>query len=246
MFVLNSNASFDSGVDLTVDLESSSVPGEWMAVWTTKDSLGGVIGTDFDIASAATTNGGVSWSPPLPVNSFAVAPASKDKFPRLATDGMGKWVAAWSSKATLGGTIGSDFDVLSATSTDMGASWSAAAPVNTTASGPAASDSFPMVASDRNGTWLTVWHSTDSLGGTLAGDNDVLCAFSHDAGVTWTAPSPVHLNASTDTGSDRFPATGLNPLSSVTVWQSTENLGGTIGADNDILGAAAPCQCAGP
>jgi hypothetical protein len=43
------------------------------------------------------------------------------------------------------------------------------------------------VTTDGQGTWVAVWDSTDSLGGTIGTDGDILVARSTDGGLTWTA-----------------------------------------------------------
>ncbi len=240
---LNINAGVDTGIDSFVDIESGG-GGTWMATWFSKSSLGGTIGTDTDILSAVSTDNGATWSPPRPVDSFAAAQASRDKFPRLATDGNGVWMTLWASKATLGGSIGRDFDILVSVSTDNGTSWSTAAPVNTTASGPAALDSFPYIVTDGLGTWMATWHSKDTLSGSIGIDKDVLYAFSYDRGTTWTAPMPLNSNAAVDSGDDKFVSTASDKAGTfISAWTSNDSLGQSIGSDFDILTAASHCQC---
>ena len=51
----------------------------------------------------------------------------------MTTDGAGNWVAVWDSGDSLGGTIGTDHDILVSRSSDAGATWTAPAALNTNA-----------------------------------------------------------------------------------------------------------------
>ena len=46
-------------------------------------------------------------------------PSESDSYASIATDGIGNWVAAWSSTGNLGGTAGTDADILFALSNDL-------------------------------------------------------------------------------------------------------------------------------
>ena len=88
-------------------------------------------------ALAMLPGGGVAsatWAAPAALNSnAAVDGTSHDAFIQVTTDGAGNWVAVWFSNDTLGGTIGADNDILVARSTDNGATWTAPAPLNNSA-----------------------------------------------------------------------------------------------------------------
>jgi len=73
------------------------------------------------------------FGPSAAVNGGALTDSGNDGSPRIVTDGHGTWVTVWASTDDLGGTIGTDSDVLSARSSDLGISWSAPVPVNVTA-----------------------------------------------------------------------------------------------------------------
>src|SRR6185369_3357766 len=134
--------------------------GTWVAVWQSYDSLGGTIGTDVDILTARSTDGGVTWSAPVPLNTNAAVDAGSDYFPQVTTDGS-VWVAVWFSTDSLGGTIGGDVDILTARSTDGGITWSDPAPLDTNAAGDSGDDYSPQVTTDGHGTWLATWTSYD-------------------------------------------------------------------------------------
>ncbi|NIP86081.1 MAG: hypothetical protein GTO03_11145, partial [Planctomycetales bacterium] len=93
------------------------------------------------------------------------------------------WVAVWKSAENLGGTIGTDWDILVARSTDNGATWTAPAALNTNADSDSGDDSEPQVATDGAGNWVVVWQSNDDLAGTSGPDYDILRAHSTDNGV---------------------------------------------------------------
>ncbi|MCH7721501.1 MAG: exo-alpha-sialidase, partial [Planctomycetes bacterium] len=70
---------------------------------------------------------------PAPLNTNAASDSGGDMQPQLTTDGQGNWVAVWDSYDDLGGTIGTDFDILVSRSTDNAATWTDPAPLNTNA-----------------------------------------------------------------------------------------------------------------
>lgn len=234
---LNSNAATDSGGDFLPRVATDGA-GIWVAVWQSGDSLGGTIGLDDDILVARSTDNGATWSSPAPLNSTATTDLETDNYPSVATDGMGNWVAVWESTNTLGGTIGLDMDILASRSTDGGATWTSPAAVNTHASTDSSYDVSADVATDGAGNWVVVWETDETLGGTIGTDMDILVARSTDNGVTWTAPAALNTNAATDSGYDGYACVTTDSAGNwVAAWQSTDTLGGTIGAESDILAA---------
>jgi len=129
-------------------------------------------------------NGQVFFEPPSSVD------VGIDFQPSLATDGAGNYVLVWYH-------LSDDYQNPSATppavvvarSADNGATWSIAETLGV------AGDAEPQVATDRDGTWVTVW-------GGAAG---IEMAQSTDNGQTWTAP--VTLGASL--GSAQVAADGV-------------------------------------
>jgi len=231
---LNSNAATDTGQDENPQVLSDGT-GTWVAVWFSSDSLGGTLTYNWDIFVARSTDDGLTWSAPAALNTNAVTDAGSDMYPRLTTDGMGNWVAVWFSDETMG-TLGSDRDILVAHSTDNGQTWVGLGAVNTNAPADVDADEYPQIATDGTGNWVTVWYSSDTLGGTISNDWDILVARSKDNGQTWSAPAPLNGNASMDWGNDFDPelTTDGNGVW-VAVWWSHDSLGGAIGSDSDIL-----------
>ncbi len=172
--LLNGNAASDSGIDIQADLETDGA-GTWLAVWRSTEPLGGS-GTDPDILVARSVDGGLSWSAPALLASNAATDSGADSVPRAATDGAGNWVVVWSSDDSLGGTLGTDEDILIVKSTDGAITWSAPAALDLAAATDAGADTRPQLVTDRLGTWVAAWNSTDSRGGTLGTDQDLLYA----------------------------------------------------------------------
>jgi hypothetical protein len=179
----------------------------------------------------------VPVSSPAPVASNASADSGQDFVPSLACDGTGRWICAWQSGDTLGGTVGTDNDIFVAASADDGQTWSAVKPLNTTAATDGINnDRNVCVATDRAGTWIAVWMSNNPLGGTVGDDIDILMSRSTDNGVTWTSPSALNANASSDFGNDFDPVIAYDGAGVwIAVWRTIDTLTGTIGADGDIL-----------
>ena len=178
---------------------------------TTLAALAAVIlaGTITVFRAEATGGPPETWTAPAALNTNAATDTGSDGFifgsPQVTTDGAGNWVAVWHSAENVGGTIGTDFDILVARSTDNGATWSAPAALNTNATTDTGSDSVPQVTTDGAGNWVAPWHSVENLGGVIGTDLDILVARSTDNGATWTAPAALNTNAATDTSSDHFP-----------------------------------------
>ena len=232
---LNTSAAADSSGDYSCRVATDGA-GHWVAVWWSGHDLGGTIGTDWDILVSRSADNGASWSAPAALNTNAGSDSGKDMRPALTTDGLGNWLAVWSSDENLGGTVGTDSDILTARSTDNGATWSIPQPLNTNAGSDSGPDANPQVTTDALGNWVAVWYSSENLGGSIGVDRDVLLARSVDNGTTWSAPQALNTNAASDSGDDQYPqATTDGSGNWLVVWRSDENLGGTIGTDVDVL-----------
>ena len=230
-------AASDTGSEGQAELATDG-HGTWIAAWQANNALGGALGSDLDILVARSTDAGASWSAPGPLHSNAATDTGTDATPRLASDGQGGWVAVWSSQDTLGGTKGTDHDVLCVRSADGGVTWSAPGLVNGNALVDSGHDVLPQVAYDAGGSWVVIWQSNDSLGSTKGVDYDILVARSADA-TTWSAPQPLNANAASDASADTAPTLASNGRGGLlAVWQANGALGGALGADVDLLMAA--------
>ena len=232
---LNTNAATDSGWDYNAQVTTDSA-GNWVAVWFSGDSLGGTIGTDYDILFSRSTDAGQTWTAPAALNTTAATDSGKDYDPEVTTDSTDNWVAVWESSDSLGGTIGMDRDILFSRSTDAGQTWTAPAFLNTNATTDSGGDYDPEVTTDSMGDWVAVWYSYDSLGGPVGSDWDILFSRSTDAGQTWTAPAALNANAATDSGGDLHPQVTTDSMGNwVAVWHSDDGLRGKVGTDCDVL-----------
>jgi len=232
-------STLDSGTEGAVSLASDG-QGVVVAVWHSDANLLGA-GRDTDIFASRSLDGGRAWTEPALLNSYATSDSSMDSDlePCIATDGAGTWVVVWDSSHNLNGTIGPDPDIFVARSTDNGATWSAAKPLNSTAGVDFfAGDQGARVASDGAGGWLAVWESGYDLGGTVGTDWDVLAARSTDGGITWSNAVLLNSNGAADsqTAYDLWPRIdAAAPGQWVAVWESLDSFDGALGADWDIL-----------
>jgi predicted neuraminidase len=201
---LNTNAATDSGDDSRPQVTTDG-KGNWVVVWNSDDSLSGTIGTDSDILVARSANNGATWTAPAALNTNAATDSGDDWSPQVTTDGAGHWLAVWTSDDDLGGTIGDDYDILVARSTDNGATWTAPAALNTNAATDSRGDYSPQVTTDGAGHWVAVWTSGPLRPIGVASEYGILVARSTDNGATWTAPDFLNTDAATDPGRDEAP-----------------------------------------
>ena len=148
--------------------------GTWLCVYSSADTQRGSLGWDRDLMIVRSTDGGDSWSGPRALDVRASGDAGDDGRPTLAVDSSGRWIVAWESWDTLGGTLGGDADVLTMHSADGGLTWSPALPVEPAAASDRGADRAPALAADGAGRWLLVWSSTDPRGDLYGIDGDVL------------------------------------------------------------------------
>jgi hypothetical protein len=203
--------------------------GTWIAAW---DSLGGPFGNSRDIVFARSLDGGHTWTGPAPLNSDAGTDSGHDLLVRLEWDGAGTWLAIWVAD----GRTGADRDIFAARSIDGGMTWGLPGPVNTNAAVDSGFDSNPQVASDGAGNWVAVWDSSDTLGGTIGDDPDILVATSDDNGVTWSAPAALNSDAPSDTLRDLSAEIQTDGEGHwVAAWETLNDLGGGDFQDNDLV-----------
>jgi Neuraminidase (sialidase) len=91
---LNNNATTDGNTaDNSPTLTTDGTT--WLAAWLSGNTLGDTIGSDVDILMARSTDGGVTWTDPEPLNADAATDSSDDDYQAVTTDGQGNWVATW-------------------------------------------------------------------------------------------------------------------------------------------------------
>jgi Neuraminidase (sialidase) len=238
--VLNTNAAKDLGFDVTPDVGSVG-DGTWLVVWSAGDSLKGRLNIDRDILIARSTDGGTTWTDPARLNSQASRDQGSDWAPRLATNGKGKWIVAWSSAVNLEGVRGKDRDILYAASNDNGVTWSPAANLDADAANDAREDTDPVVVTDGKGRWGVVWHSWGGISYRDGSDADILASFSDDDGTTWSEPTALDREASQDTCDDLLPSMATDDQGHwVGVWQTYfPSTGSVARAEWRMIAAAA-------
>jgi len=219
--VLDPQAASDAVDDREISLAFGG--GVYGAIWQSSD------GADQEIKFSRSTDGGESWSPPqaLTANSW------DDTRPVLATDGQDRWVAVWESNE---GIVGGEGDLLTSRSSNGGVTWTSPAILNANALVDTGSDLRPRIATDRFGTWVLVWDSNESLGGTVGADRDIFFARSIDGGATWSSPAALDFaTASSDTGNDAYADVATDGTGAWTVvWDTDGSLGGGTGPDFDL------------
>ncbi|MFC1734494.1 hypothetical protein ACFL1X_00140 [Candidatus Hydrogenedentota bacterium] len=230
---LNSDAGTDSNNDHQPHIVTDGA-GNWLVEWvewSTNNDYGGT--NDYDVITARSKDNGATW----PSQAFLASNSGGGS--HIATDGHGMWMVAWISDDDIGGTIGTDEDILFSRSANNGVTWSTPAPVNADAATDARDESFIKLATDGSGNWLALWDVYNDLGGES--DADVFMSRSTDSGVTWTNPASLNRYTSKASHRDRwsYPATD-GAGNWINIWQSTNTLGGTTGEDVDILFARLP------
>lgn len=232
---LNNNAGSDVGSDFSVKLATDG-EGNWVAIWSSTDSLNNTIGSDGDILVARSSDNGVTWTDPEPLNNDAATDDGNDNVPYLDTDRAGNWVAVWNTYSISGQAFGSDTDIVAAHSSDNGLTWSNAVPVNNDAAGDLNSDIVPSMTTDRAGHWMATWQSSDSLNGTIGGDYDVFVAYSGDNGATWNDKILVNNYAAIDAQHDGNPRVATDRAGTwLIIWTSRADPNGTLGTDSDLF-----------
>lgn len=185
---LNTNAADDDGWDEFPRLASGAT-GTWVAVWDADSSLEGSIGSDEDILFARSFDSAASWTSPAALNSNATADGGGDSSPRIAMDGAGRAMAVWHSSDDFGAGGDYDQDILFSFTADRGVTWSEPGALQANAATDDATDLWPDIATDGEGTWMVAWSSGDYP------DLALLVTVSVDDGQTWSSPRTVRADA---------------------------------------------------
>jgi hypothetical protein len=226
---LNTDAAGEDELDSVPRIVAAG-HGRWLVAWLSENPIGGITGTDPDIHVAYTPDDGTTWSDPQPLAEQFVGDTGADSDVAVAVDAKGRWTFVWSSTEDVAGA-GIDNDLMIA-QVDQPEFWTRARPYNEDAEVDAGADLKARVATDGKGTWVAVWNASNRTGV----DFDIFYSRSLDNGQTWSPTANLNTNASTDTGGDRNPfvftdASGVW----IALWDSGENLNGTLGTDMDIL-----------
>jgi hypothetical protein len=202
---LNDYAFDDIEDDLSPKLSTDGL-GTWLVVWESRWRMNDTLGPDNDFLFSRSTDNGANWSDAQPLTTSFQGDTGEDRDIELATDGAGHWVAVWESEDDLGGTIGTDVDVLMSRSDDNGQTWTSPVAIHPTAASDAITDEDedPAIATDRKGNWIVMWRSEDDLDGSVGFDSDIHVVQSIDNGATWTEPSAITTDAASDTEEDEF------------------------------------------
>jgi hypothetical protein len=234
---LNPDAATDSATDDGQDTDKEPAiavadSGTALNVYASNNTLSGSVGTDFDIVVSRSTDGGRTWGTPAALNSTAGSDgAAADTQPSVVYGGDGNWMVAWTSAFNLGGSIGTDTDILASFSSDDGVTWSAPVVVNSDADSdtPANSlDQAPTLAGRGSAPrrWVVGWQKIE---GATTG---FYYAASSDDGATWSTRT--QLGSDTTTGLSQGIDVLFADTTFVAAWSTLEDLGG-LGTDTDIL-----------
>jgi hypothetical protein len=229
--LLHPSMASDSGDDWGYRIATDRA-GHWVVVWSSRDPLGGTIGTDDDILVSCSTNG-LTWTDPAPLNSDANTDGDQeDNSPRITSDGTGRWLTVWYSG------VYPDYDIKVSHSDDNGATWSPVEYLNDNALTDAGRDASPVPATDGSGNWIVVWQSDEPLTPPVGTDHDIFYSHSSDNGVTWSSPGVLNSYGAIlgELGYDRDPEIAhAGDGRYYAIWGSTYDLGGLIGSEYDLI-----------
>lgn len=181
--------------------------GNWVVIWESKKGAPGDFGNDYDISVSYSKDDGLTWSDTAGLNNTASFDGlSDDRFPEIAADGRGNWVAVWESTYDFDQMGNDDYDIVTSFSSDIGQTWSPTARLNSTASidGEYDDDEFARITTDGKGHWLTVWESGYVIDGAPNVYSEILASRSIDNGKSWSAPSIVDLAGPSGRPSNNF------------------------------------------
>ncbi|GEM_PF-843599 len=227
-----SASDVDLDDDVTIETDGE---GTWIIAWSSEYSLAGSAGNDRDLFFVISNDNGNSWSSPALLNTNANSDAGDDRRPSLINDGQGRWMVAWESNETLGGSQGLDYDIFYSVSLDSGASWSAPSALNTLSELDSGNDVHADLFWEPAGLVVAVWMSAEDTMGA-GSDFDIAVSRTVNFGDTWAAQSFLNGNAADDRLNDSYPEMAGDGQGNVLVaWQSQDRFGGTLGHDWDVM-----------
>ena len=194
----------------------------------------------YDLFVSRSSDYGATWT--APEDFYVETDFKYDRYPRIATDGNGKWMVVWGSDWNPNSM---EYLVMVKYSSDHGVTWGGKIldPFAHCVGLDEATwyvDPKPQIATNGMGRWAVVW-ATDwenpALGwGT---DYDVLFTTSDDFGDTWELAMPLNINADADAGNDLYPAIAVRGYSNwAAAWVTTEPFS-KAGGSKDIAFAFA-------
>lgn len=153
------------------------------------------------VRARRSTDFGATWQEPMLLNKGLENNYASTASLRAETDHKGTWIATWQTLMPWkdGQGVQRGTDICHAISDDDARTWSPPAALNSNSKTDFGSHEDCSIATNGEGTWITVWHSNDSLGGKIGRDTDILCTVSNDNGHTWSKTAPLNTNAATDT-----------------------------------------------
>ena len=232
---IHSNAGTDTGADNRPSVAADGTT--WIVAWRSREDVSGGAGTDDDILTVRSTDGGATWSEPGFLNSYAeddnATGHQADESVQLFAGG-GTILAIWVTNKYL--VNDSVTDLAFARSTDGGQSWSAAQLLSADFAGDTGEHVAPALATDGSGNWVVVWESDDPRADLALGtDADILFSRSNDDGVTWSAPSAVNDDADEDLARDYDPTLATDGDGTWIVAWSRESSGSRGASEGDLL-----------
>ncbi|MCC6697179.1 MAG: hypothetical protein IT365_16240, partial [Candidatus Hydrogenedentes bacterium] len=208
--------------------------GNWVVVWVSE--LEGVSGEAgyHEIFAAQSSDNGQTWSKPKLLHSDIAQDGASEQYPRIVTDHQGNWLTIWHSWVVhLDNTR--DTDIRVSRSNDNGAHWSAPVFVNTNHALADNDSTYPCIATDRRGTWLSAWMTRDELDGITREWPDIYIAQSLDAGQTWSAPIFLTNDAVAYNRVDAYPTLDTDGVGNwITCWTRQRISSSKQGIDGDI------------
>lgn len=154
--------------------------GNWIVVFGSGAIDNTRFGSDHDVYSQTSSDGGRTWGAARPVNAYAREDYSTDSMPSIATDAHGRWVVLWSAHHALDEAVGLDGDIFAAVSRDVGATWSRPATVDPSARTDALRDVTPAVRADERGVWVASWQAKRTLDPYGPTEDELLVAVAGD------------------------------------------------------------------